>query len=474
MCSAPVCPLPAIDGNYADCLDAMGMTSDEPCAGAGCVVDSNVNPTAGVCVAQGCEATCQCPAAPEGSEAEVTCEDVTGDMVNDCWLDCSGGADCPDGMSCFGGFICLWSNNAPVDVPLYGDCVNVPGATCIDGFCVTAPDGGVCTGPCANVADCQPVPPTGTATASCSDVTGDMMPECTLNCSGGATCPDGMECFAGFVCIWPEIIPPPPPATGYDPCVVPGIGCPAGEVCVDDDPPGMMPPAWEVCAQQGCAVAADCTLVAPAGGTAPVACGDPGGVGANVCYLDCSAGQTCPNGMSCSDNTVCAWPNVAPLFEDDFQDGNLTSPAWALYNQDGLTPAMQVNFVNNAWVAAQIEMGNISAVSTSWYTPAGIANDWMVSPSIMLGANSWLFWASRSIDAGFPDILEVYVSTTGNTPADFVDPPVLVANPETEPYSSHAVDLSAYANQAVYIAFRNVGNDGTLLLVDNVSVVDLP
>jgi len=204
-CAPPVCPLPAVPGNYNACLDPMTGPSDEPCDGAICVTDSDVDPTAAVCLAQGCEAICQCPAAPPTGDAEVTCEDVTGDMVDDCWLDCQGGATCPDDMICFGGFICLFSTVPQVDVPLYGDCVNVPGATCVDGVCLTAPDGGVCSSPCADVAECEPGPVTGNAEVTCSDVTGDMMSECWLGCTMGETCPDGMECFGGFVCIHPEV-----------------------------------------------------------------------------------------------------------------------------------------------------------------------------------------------------------------------------------------------------------------------------
>jgi hypothetical protein len=38
-----------------------------------------------------------------------------------------------------------------------------------------------------------------------------------------------------------------------------------------------------------------------------VICGDLGG-GTTVCMLDCSADQTCPDGMECVDTFYCAWP----------------------------------------------------------------------------------------------------------------------------------------------------------------------
>lgn len=208
-CMPVECPLPPLAGNYAACHDPDGTASDVPCEGATCVADSDSQPTAGVCIASGCESVCQCPPAPPTGEAGVTCEDVTGDGTADCWLTCESGETCPDGMFCFGGFICLFAVGEGVEVPLYGDCASVPGAMCADGgVCITAPGFGVCARECSDVDDCGPAPATGTAVPSCDDITGDMVEECWLGCANGETCPDGMECFADAACLWPEVPPP--------------------------------------------------------------------------------------------------------------------------------------------------------------------------------------------------------------------------------------------------------------------------
>jgi hypothetical protein len=73
---------------------------------------------------------------------------------------------------------------------------------------------------------------------------------------------------------------------------------------------------------------ADCPA-APATGDAPVACGDIG-LGADSCYLDCSAGQTCPDGMLCDEGIggVCIWELQAPgggVCPDDSLDAAPTS-----------------------------------------------------------------------------------------------------------------------------------------------------
>lgn len=68
-------------------------------------------------------------------------------------------------------------------------------------------------------------------------------------------------------------------------------------------------PSIGVCTQR-CEDTCEC-WAAPATGTAEVACtalvdGDP----TKSCVLDCSSGQTCPDGMECLDPLqICVWPS---------------------------------------------------------------------------------------------------------------------------------------------------------------------
>ncbi len=68
-------------------------------------------------------------------------------------------------------------------------------------------------------------------------------------------------------------------------------------------------PTIGVCSKR-CEDVCEC-WAAPATGDAAVACiplvdGDP----KQTCVLDCSSGQTCPDGMECLDTlSICMWPN---------------------------------------------------------------------------------------------------------------------------------------------------------------------
>lgn len=55
---------------------------------------------------------------------------------------------------------------------------------------------------CVEVCDCLPPPATGTAVVVCDAILADGGMGCALDCSGGETCPDGMECL-GSICFWP-------------------------------------------------------------------------------------------------------------------------------------------------------------------------------------------------------------------------------------------------------------------------------
>jgi len=116
--------------------------------------------------------------------------------------------------------------------------------------------------------------------------------------------------------------------------------------------------------------------------------------------------------------------------------------------------------------------GNIIA-SNSWYTPAGTANDWLVSPQITIptgATNVNLTWSATSLgDTAFLEDYKVYISTTGNQVSNFT---TLLLNVQNEPNtgSARTVNLSSYAGQNVRIAFRNDSNDQYVMFLDNIKI----
>lgn len=160
------------------------------------------------------------------------------------------------------------------------------------------------------------------------------------------------------------------------------------------------------------------------------------------------------------------------VLSENFDAGTTLPAGWAQYNVDGLTPAANVNYMGtNAWVVranSATGAGN-HLVSTSWYNPAGTSNDWVVSPSIAV-PNTAGFICQFDVmapDAQFPDGYKVYVSTTGNTVADFTNPAVLTVAGAPTSYTMQSFPLDAYMGQNIYVAIQNNSNDKFLLFVDN-------
>lgn len=189
---------------YGDCVNqaaASACITTEVC-----ILDDVADPLLGVCGEQGCSDAGDCPDPPAGGDAVATCREITGNAVNDCYLDCSGGQACPTGMRCAGGFICAY-DLAGADPIGFGDCTGGATDACLfDEVCLTEAGGGaVCTLPdCGSAADCPQPPPAGSGNApiACADINADGDDECVLRCNAGQTCPDGMFCFGGSVCMW--------------------------------------------------------------------------------------------------------------------------------------------------------------------------------------------------------------------------------------------------------------------------------
>lgn len=158
------------------------------------------------------------------------------------------------------------------------------------------------------------------------------------------------------------------------------------------------------------------------------------------------------------------------IFSEDFESGMPSS--FILHNEDGLTPAAGVSIFTDAWIVLAANTSN-AAGSTSWYSPPGQADDWMVIPGISITSPSTILkWKSYTADPSFPDGYEVRISTTGTNPADFTAAPVFSVAADQTSWGEHIVDLSTYAGNTINIAFRNNSTDMYILFVDDIEVLE--
>lgn len=171
--------------------------------------------------------------------------------------------------------------------------------------------------------------------------------------------------------------------------------------------------------------------------------------------------------------------NAQTIFSEDFNGANSLN-GWTLFNIDARIPNTNVAYVTDAWVVredfdtlAASSVIDSAAASTSWYTPAGASDDYMVSPAIALTSNNVLEWQAKAQDANFPDGYELRISTTTPTVAGLLaNPALFTIAAENGVWTNRSIDLglAGYANQTVYLAWRNISNDMFILLVDNIKV----
>lgn len=163
------------------------------------------------------------------------------------------------------------------------------------------------------------------------------------------------------------------------------------------------------------------------------------------------------------------------VYNEDFQSG--LPVAYTIVDNDGLTPDASVSDFAPAWHAL-VDPDDASQMdtvvgSTSFFSPAGRADRWLITPAITLGAyGNILYWEARSHDPSYLDGYDVYISTTDTQLSSFTDTLTMVIL-ENATWTSRSVNMSeaGYNNQTVHLAFVNRTNDGFKLYLDDIRVV---
>ncbi len=157
------------------------------------------------------------------------------------------------------------------------------------------------------------------------------------------------------------------------------------------------------------------------------------------------------------------------LLDVDFQQGIPVN--FTVIDNDGNVPAAAVSEYTSAWISTPDPDSSINTVSasTSYFTPSGTADRWLISPPLNLGSfGNYLSWKAKSHDPSFPDDYLVLVSKSDNQISSFTDTIGYIIE-ENSQWTEREVDLvdSVFANQTIYIAFINTTNDGFKLYLDD-------
>ena len=193
--------------------------------------------------------------------------------------------------------------------------------------------------------------------------------------------------------------------------------------------------------------------------------------------------------MSCLIGMLVAQVTNFPFFEG-FEGVNFPPAGWVRAGEHSVAQGNWTPAGNVTDIPDLVKSGFYAAVSRSWLPPPPQLgtpinpNNWLITPQLAIPAESnfVLDFSVRSeitpqmlINLGIfigEEQYSVYVSTTGNDMADFTEvlwnetfPPIGVR------YQDRQIDLSPYAGQNIYIAFRHHDcEDNSLLALDDVFV----
>lgn len=156
----------------------------------------------------------------------------------------------------------------------------------------------------------------------------------------------------------------------------------------------------------------------------------------------------------------------AQVFPESFE-GSFPPTGWVFYDNGIGTAETWTNSstAQSGSLAAYIQYENVSS---------GIAEDWLVTPSVAIAATSSIlsFWERETYTTNWGSIYSILVSTSSQTNTSTFT--VVATYPEntTNPlvYKNRIINLGAYSGQNLYIAFRMENDDGDDWLLDDIQL----
>lgn len=184
------------------------------------------------------------------------------------------------------------------------------------------------------------------------------------------------------------------------------------------------------------------------------------------CGIQNSNSNGFPMVKTISGGSDCPLPAEMLPGAESFEEGVLPE-CWTIIDADNDEFSWDV--LNNAELAFD---GDYSMISYSWVDLPLTPDNYLITPKVELGTNDSLYYVVRATDSDFAnENYSILVSTTGTNLADFTDE-IFTEVLNSSEYQGRSVDLSAYAGETVYIAFRhhNVSDEFAF----NIDAVKLP
>ncbi|OYT15110.1 MAG: hypothetical protein B7C24_14790, partial [Bacteroidetes bacterium 4572_77] len=171
-------------------------------------------------------------------------------------------------------------------------------------------------------------------------------------------------------------------------------------------------------------------------------------------------------GQDASFTTSCGLASLP--YSEDFEGDSFPPACWTSFRgENNLGPNFDwttTSTANNGVKAAFVRYENVND---------GEAEDWLVSPQIHLQSGSELsFYQRQKYSNDYGSVYSIWISTS--SPTDISSFSMLESWGETtfgNEYSEKTIDLSAFSNTDVYIAFVMSNDDGDNWYIDDVNII---
>ncbi|MCI4671600.1 MAG: choice-of-anchor J domain-containing protein [Bacteroidia bacterium] len=167
---------------------------------------------------------------------------------------------------------------------------------------------------------------------------------------------------------------------------------------------------------------------------------------------------------------------------DESLEADSLPQGWTVSDLDGNSPQGNLTFLlpTGGWQVSKdpkdTTNGNFVFASPSWYTTPDTSDDWLVTPEITnLPARTCLSWYAYSADQFFGEDYEIWVSTSGNSPADFFKNGVRIDSIGNEgiEFTFRTLSLENFAGRDIYLAFRHISVDKYALVLDQIRIAQV-
>lgn len=162
---------------------------------------------------------------------------------------------------------------------------------------------------------------------------------------------------------------------------------------------------------------------------------------------------------------ICGGP---ALLNEDFSNG--IPGSWTNLDIDGIPPYPTMVLKGfTGQFQSFVHLGEKCVATTSQFSQTGVADDYLITPAIVLGSGTQcLSWRASAQFSFYTETYQVMISTT--TPTVGALSPILSVSSEPPVWTEHSLDLTAYAGQTVYLAFHHNSYQGYAFYLTDIRV----